>query len=272
MRYLYESLDRPTRLYIKKCSHCNLKYFGKTSADDIKNYTGSGLYWSNHLRKHNSVSIHLWNSDWYYDTSICRFALKFSSINRIVESNSWANVKNENGLDGGGPGASGAKKISNKRLSEEWKETVGKRAYKSMSETKSSCEWKKSVGNQSRIKFLKTMENKWKELKQKELETKSSQKWKQTVGKKAKEKEMATKNSDEWKQTVGIEAARKCSWTKNSSEWRKTKGKAVSEKLSKKQNDPEWKRKTYRTCEHCGKGPMSAGNYNRWHGKKCKTT
>lgn len=250
MEYLYESLDRPTRLYIKKCSHCDLKYFGKTSADNIKNYPGSGLYWSNHLKKHNSVSIHLWNSDWYYDTSICRFALKFSSINRIVESDSWANVKNENGLDGGGPGTSGAKKISNTRLSEEWKESVGKRVYKIMSETKSSCEWKESVGYQSRIKFLETMENKWKDI---------------------KEKEMATKNSEEWKQTVGIEAAKKCSRTKNSSEWKKTKGKVVSEKLSKKQNDPEWKKKTYRTCEHCGKGPMSAGNYNRWHGEKCNT-
>jgi hypothetical protein len=45
--------------------------------------------------------MHLWNSDWYYDTSISRFALKFSHINKIVESKRWANLKEENGLEGG---------------------------------------------------------------------------------------------------------------------------------------------------------------------------
>ena len=42
----------------------------------------------------------LWQSDWYHDTSITRFALKFSSVNRIVESDLWANQIPENGIDG----------------------------------------------------------------------------------------------------------------------------------------------------------------------------
>jgi hypothetical protein len=45
--------------------------------------------------------LHLWNSDWYHDTSIIKFALKFSKINKIVENKTWANLKDENGLDGG---------------------------------------------------------------------------------------------------------------------------------------------------------------------------
>jgi hypothetical protein len=101
MNYLYEPLDKPTRLYIKKCSHCNLKYFGKTVRDDIERYTGSGIRWINHLNKHNAEVIHLWNSDWYYDKSISRFALKFSYMNRITESDLWANLKPEDGLEGG---------------------------------------------------------------------------------------------------------------------------------------------------------------------------
>ncbi len=100
MNYLYEAIE-PTRLYIKQCSHCKLKYFGKTKSKDIDSYPGSGTYWNAHLKKHSAESIHLWNSDWYYDKSISRFALKFSSINKIVESNNWANLKPENGLDGG---------------------------------------------------------------------------------------------------------------------------------------------------------------------------
>lgn len=101
MNYLYEELLAPVRLYIKRCSHCDLKYFGKTNSKEIEKYPGSGLRWTRHLNKHNAVSLHLWNSDWYYDTSIRRFALKFSAINKIVESNLWANQIPENGLDGG---------------------------------------------------------------------------------------------------------------------------------------------------------------------------
>jgi hypothetical protein len=101
MTYLYEELKVPTRLYIKQCSHCRLKYFGKTSRKEIEKYIGSGKRWKNHLKKYNANSMHLWNSDWYYDTSISRFALKFSKMNKIVESKNWANLKVEDGLEGG---------------------------------------------------------------------------------------------------------------------------------------------------------------------------
>jgi hypothetical protein len=101
MTYLYEELKSPTRLYIKQCSHCELKYFGKSTSKDIENYPGSGKKWKNHLQKHNAKSNHLWHSDWYHDNSISKFALRFSLMNKIVESNKWANLTEENGLDGG---------------------------------------------------------------------------------------------------------------------------------------------------------------------------
>ena len=100
MTYLYEALSKPARLYIKRCSHCDLKYFGKTTSNSIEEYQGSGKYWSLHLKKHDAIAIHLWNSDWYYDTSISKFAVKFSRINQIVKKDSWANLKEENGIDG----------------------------------------------------------------------------------------------------------------------------------------------------------------------------
>lgn len=100
MVYLYDSLDKPTRLYIKKCSHCGMKYFGKTVSKNIEKYTGSGIYWNNHLKKYNAEAVHLWHSAWYHDTSITRFALKFSSVNQIVKSDLWANQIPENGIDG----------------------------------------------------------------------------------------------------------------------------------------------------------------------------
>jgi hypothetical protein len=101
MNYLYEALEKPTRLYIKQCSHCGLKYFGKHAGKNIEKYSGGGKRWNNHLNKHRAKPKHLWNSDWYYDTSISRFAMKFSYINKIVESDKWANLKLEDGIDGG---------------------------------------------------------------------------------------------------------------------------------------------------------------------------
>jgi len=124
MDYLYETLDRPARLYIKKCSHCDLKYFGKTVSEDIEKYPGSGLYWNKHLKKYNAKSIHLWNSDWYYDTSISRFALKFSYMNHIAESKTWANMIPENGLDNG----VGYFSFLGKKHSDETKEVMSEKA------------------------------------------------------------------------------------------------------------------------------------------------
>lgn len=92
---------KPTRLYIKQCPHCGLKYFGKSIKVSIESYEGSGIYWKRHLDFHNVKPVHLWNSDWFTDFSITKFANLFSSMNRIVESADWANQVAENGLDGG---------------------------------------------------------------------------------------------------------------------------------------------------------------------------
>lgn len=101
---IYERLNKPSRLYIKECPHCGLKYFGKSIVENIEEYTGSGIYWKSHLSKHKVKPTHLWHSDWYVDESIVRFATKFSYINNIVESKSWANLAIENGTAGGSLG------------------------------------------------------------------------------------------------------------------------------------------------------------------------
>ncbi len=100
MNYLYDTI-RPTRLYIKQCPKSGLKYFGKTVRHDIEKYPGSGTRWIRHLNKHGVKPVHLWNSEWYYDTSISRFAVLFSRLNQIVDNPAWANLKEENGIDGG---------------------------------------------------------------------------------------------------------------------------------------------------------------------------
>lgn len=263
MTYLYEALDKPTRLYIKKCSHCNLKYFGKTSSDHVEAYVGSGVYWLRHLEKHGAHSIHLWNSDWYIDTSICRFATKFSYMNKIVQSENWANLAIENGIQGGYLGESVNKKIaaavSKTKSNPEWKSTTGKEASVKSSETLHATfndpVWKSTIGA---VKARKISD------------TRSDELWKQTIGSKSRIKHSKTKSNPAWKDTTGIIQAKKQSDTKQSEAWKNTVGIDRIHKYSEKVNSDEWKQSVYKTCEYCGKGPMNPSNYVRWHGDKCK--
>jgi hypothetical protein len=92
----------PTYLYIKQHSITKKKYFGKTTRPDPINYLGSGVRWCKHINKHGKQFVEtLWLSDLYTDTSISEHALHFSTENNIVESDDWANLIPENGLDGG---------------------------------------------------------------------------------------------------------------------------------------------------------------------------
>ena len=91
----------PTYLYIKQHSVTGLKYFGKTTQDPYK-YLGSGKHWTRHIKKHGKEHIvTLWVSELFHDTSIVDQALQLSKEHNIVESKEWANLKPENGLDGG---------------------------------------------------------------------------------------------------------------------------------------------------------------------------
>lgn len=75
-------------------------YFGKT-IQNPEIYKGSGSHWRNHINYHGSNDI---DTLWYclfYDQDLCmEFALTFSRLNNIVESEEWLNVIEENGLGG----------------------------------------------------------------------------------------------------------------------------------------------------------------------------
>jgi hypothetical protein len=90
----------PTRLAIKELA--GKKYFCKSGREDIVKYTGSGVNWLKRVKKYGKQNINtLWVSDWYYcPHEIQEAALQFSKENQIVESESWANMKPENGIDG----------------------------------------------------------------------------------------------------------------------------------------------------------------------------
>lgn len=95
----------PTFLYIKQHAITGKLYFGKTTKQDPLEYNGSGKHWSHHIKHHGKEHvITLWCELFEDKDDLVNFALYFSKELNIVESNSWLNLKEENGLDGGGLG------------------------------------------------------------------------------------------------------------------------------------------------------------------------
>lgn len=91
-------------LYAKQHSVTGLKYFGKTTQNDPVKYLGSGKYWLRHIRKHGKEFVETLELYEFQDQEeATRFALEFSEKNQIVESKDWANLQDENALDGTGP-------------------------------------------------------------------------------------------------------------------------------------------------------------------------
>jgi hypothetical protein len=91
-----------TYLYHKRHLKTNLNYFGKTINDPYK-YTGSGMYWKAHLKKHGNKieTVQVWAFENLDECST--FALEFSAKHNIVESEDWANLIEEDGKGGGMP-------------------------------------------------------------------------------------------------------------------------------------------------------------------------
>lgn len=105
---------KPTFLYIKRHTKTGLLYFGKTIKPDVESYVGSGVRWLRHLDKHGKEHVEtLWYCLFLTEQDCTNFALSFSSINEITDSNSWANLMPENGI-GGGPVFNTHFKIYNK--------------------------------------------------------------------------------------------------------------------------------------------------------------
>jgi hypothetical protein len=78
-----------------------MKYFGKCTSRQPEKYLGSGKYWRRHLNKHGKEHV-LTTQVWSFDSQeeATKFALRFSDEYAIVESEEWANLIDENALDG----------------------------------------------------------------------------------------------------------------------------------------------------------------------------
>ena len=92
---------KPVWLYIKEHNVTKLKYFGKTTTADPIKYKGSGTYWKRHIKIHGNDVSTIWIKLFTDKELLIEYALLFSKENNIIESKEWANLKYEDGLDGG---------------------------------------------------------------------------------------------------------------------------------------------------------------------------
>jgi hypothetical protein len=89
-----------TYLYIKQHSITGMKYFGKTTRDPYT-YLGSGKYWKNHIKKYGVEHVKtIWVKLFTDEDELTRTAIALSEMYDVVDSPFWANLINENGLDG----------------------------------------------------------------------------------------------------------------------------------------------------------------------------
>ena len=106
-------------LYVKTHNKTGLKYLGKTESKDPHKYPGSGTYWKLHLQKHGKD----------YSTEIIKecnskkefsmWGLYYSNLWNVVESDDWANLKEETGDARGKLSAESRKKIADAGLGRE---------------------------------------------------------------------------------------------------------------------------------------------------------
>lgn len=126
----------PTFLYIKKHNKTGLKYFGRTTSNDPVAYQGSGNYWRRHLKKHGNDVSTLWYQLYNDKEIIQEEALAFSRSHNIIESNEWANLMLEDGINGS---VSGRKtkphsEETRRKISEAHKRRIAPRIRKPQSE------------------------------------------------------------------------------------------------------------------------------------------
>jgi hypothetical protein len=216
-----------------------LKYFCKTTKidDEFDRYFGSGVKWRRMTKRRQDKLVKLWVSDFFHDTSIVKFAMRFSRFNRIVESNEWANLKPENGLDGGSDSSFYTDKV---------REKISK----------------------GRIKYLKENGNP-------HLGMKRSDETKRRIGEKSKGRKacLGRPRPEETKRKIGnanrgktrsLEVRQKMSETRKGKSW----GSHSEEARQRMSETRKGKPQRVLQCPHCGKtGGVS--NIKRYHMENC---
>jgi len=178
---------KPTFIYIKKCGHCDLKYFGMTTKLDPIKYKGSGTFWMSHLKKHKCRDkvITLFYRRFTDQRKCVRFSILFSKIANIVNSDKWANLIIEDGLNNG---------VSSPNITPD----IRKRMSESHFGSKHTEERKKNISESLAGK------SKSPEHCRKNSESQRNRKDSPDRGRKISEANKGRKTSDEWRHNLSL--------------------------------------------------------------------
>jgi hypothetical protein len=84
-------------LYVKTHRKTGLKYLGKTEKSDPHAYKGSGKYWINHIKNHGyDVETEIIR-ECQTHAELKEWGLYYTNLWNVVESDEWANLKEECG-------------------------------------------------------------------------------------------------------------------------------------------------------------------------------
>ena len=123
-------------IYLYKKTHTvtGLQYLGKTVSKDPYSYTGSGIYWKNHLEKHGYTFTTEILKECQSEQELITWGKYYSNLWNIVESEEWANL-----IEEAGPGGFWSS-TSKQKLSKTKKYELSKLSKtESVSRVKNSC-------------------------------------------------------------------------------------------------------------------------------------
>lgn len=236
---------KPTYLCIKRHSVTGLKYLCKTTMtyEKMLKYRGSGKYWKTHLKIHERKYVETpWFCLFEEKEELTKFALMCSKQWDIVKSNEWANLKHENGLDGGGEGQSHSD------------ETRQKQAYRARKRKRYTCQ---HCGLESDYNHIS--------------------RWHGDSCKTVLSEENIIAREKIFQEKYGVEKILcvYCNKKYLPSRFKERHGDNCSHNpanIEKKQQKHE-ERKNRRVsiiCEYCSTACLTKTNYLRWHGANCK--
>jgi hypothetical protein len=140
-------------LMIKKCMNTGLKYLCKTSGKkDPYLYTGSGIRWLNHIKKHKSHIITCIIGEYTTKEELKEAGIYYSKLYNVVDDYTWANLTEEKG-DGG--------LIGTGQLGKTWKIKDTSNMSKPKTKTTAWYEGKKKTAGKNNYQFKGQVKTPW---------------------------------------------------------------------------------------------------------------
>ena len=91
---------KPTTLYVFQHAITKMMYLGKTTRS-LDTYRGGGKYWRRHIEKHGKEHVILiWSKVFTDKDELVNSSLEISRKSNVTKSKLWANLQDENGVDG----------------------------------------------------------------------------------------------------------------------------------------------------------------------------